>query len=563
MEKRLLLAVALSVGFLLLWTWLFTPPPPHPGAPSGAAGTQAPGPSGPAGVSTGAASGGATGSGPGVTAPSLAGVGGVEGAARRPDLWRLKKYLDDHGHPLELVSQAGRTSDHLPLQFLLEDPETTRRLKDALYTVTRKEAAEDGRTITTIAFAFGDGAGLQATKSLRVDHASYITEVEVAAAVAARAVEPSLVWGVGFGPHNGLENGRYSDTAHAVVNLGGRVTRLDPTKMKPEQLPAIERGPVVWAGLEDRYFAAVLVPQAPADGTPAAGGEARVESVRLVEDGREHFFPSFALAVAGASRYHLFVGPKDYDVLKGFRLGLERLLDFGMFTVIALPLFYALKFIDRYVGNFGWAIVILTVVIRLIFFPLMHRSQVKMRAMQEKMKRIQPKLKAMKERYHRLERKEAEKGNARARHQLRQKMNEEMMELYKEEGINPLGSMSGCLPLLLQLPILYAFYAILTIAIELRKAPFMFWIGDLSQKDPYFVTPIVMGVTMLVQQMMTSSTIADPAQRRMMYLMPIMFTYFFISLPSGLVLYWLTSNLLGIGQQYLINKEVDAARDTA
>ena len=134
-------------------------------------------------------------------------------------------------------------------------------------------------------------------------------------------------------------------------------------------------------------------------------------------------------------------------------------------------------------------------------------------------------------------------------------MNDEMMRLYKEEGINPLGSMSGCLPLLLQMPILYGFYTILTISIDLRQAPFVFWIYDLAEKDPYFVTPIVMGATMLLQQVMTSSSIADATQRRMMYMMPVMFTYFFINLPSGLVLYWLVNNILGIGQQYLVNKE--------
>jgi YidC/Oxa1 family membrane protein insertase len=138
-------------------------------------------------------------------------------------------------------------------------------------------------------------------------------------------------------------------------------------------------------------------------------------------------------------------------------------------------------------------------------------------------------------------------------------MNEEMMALYKEEDINPLGSMSGCLPILLQIPILYGFYTILSIAIELRRAPFLLWIRDLSSKDPYFVTPIIMGGTQLIQQAMTSSSIPDPAQRRVMYLMPIMFTWIFLSFPSGLVLYWLVNNLLGIGQQYLINKQAAAS----
>jgi YidC/Oxa1 family membrane protein insertase len=173
------------------------------------------------------------------------------------------------------------------------------------------------------------------------------------------------------------------------------------------------------------------------------------------------------------------------------------------------------------------------------------------------MKKLQPKIKAMRERYRKLERKEAERGRPQARMELRRRMNEEMMALYRQEDINPFGSMTGCLPLILQIPILYAFYQILSKAIELRKAPFLLWITDLSQKDPYYVTPIIMGGTMLIQQVMTSSSIPDPTQRRIMYIMPIMFTYLFVNFPSGLVLYWLVNNLLGIAQQYLVNKEAE------
>jgi YidC/Oxa1 family membrane protein insertase len=607
MDRRTLIAVALSIAVLVIWTWLFTPPPAPPDtAPPAGAARPSPVSGAPSAPGTGSTGGAEAESGPRGGSADLSGLGGAAGGAARPDLppgekiaapseevvsidtplwsirlsnrgarvvsWRLTKYPDDAGKPLELVSAAGSKLDHLPLQFLLDDPASARRLKEALFRVTRRETG-DGHPATEVVFAWSDGAGLMATKTLRIEHDSYVAEVEVAAAVEGRPVTPTLVWGAGFGAHDGLETGRFSDSAYAVLDLGGRVTRIPQTKVKPESAVA-DSGPIVWAGLEDRYFAAVLVPQeagapgpgAPAGGaaTPAAGmpggvpGRARIESLRLVEEGREKFFLSFALGVPAASHFHLFVGPKDYDLLKGLRLGLENLLDFGMFSVIALPLFRALKFIHRYTGNFGWAIVLLTFGIRLLFFPFMHKSQVKMRRMQDKMKRVQPKLKALRERYHRLERKEIEKGNPRARHQLRQKQNEEMMDLYREEGINPMASMSGCLPLLLQLPILYAFYAILTIAIELRRAPFLLWVHDLSQKDPYYVTPIVMGVTMLLQQAMTSSSIADPAQRRMMYVMPILFTYFFVNLPSGLVLYWLTSNLLGIAQQYLINREVEA-----
>ena len=173
-----------------------------------------------------------------------------------------------------------------------------------------------------------------------------------------------------------------------------------------------------------------------------------------------------------------------------------------------------------------------------------------MRHTQEKMKKIQPRVQAIKERYRKMKRDMAG----------RQKMNGEIMALYSKEGINPLGGMSGFLPLLLQVPILWGFYNLLNVAFELRQAPFALWITDLSKKDPYYVTPIVMGVTMLIQQVMTGSSIPDATQRRMMYLMPLIFTWFFKDLPSGLVLYWLVNNVLAIGQQYLINTQV--ARET-
>lgn len=594
MEKRLLLAVALSIAFLFLWTWLFTPPPSPPAGPGASppAGEQG-APPGPAGAGSPAPGGeGETGRpdspgapGPAPEKPRLQ-TGKAIGAVAEETIavdtpllairltnrgarvtsWKLKEYLDDKGAPLDLISAAGHKLDHLPLQVQLEDQDAAKRLTQAIYAVSRKELTEDGAAITEITFSYGDGAGLQATKTLRVNHSSYLADLGVTVTVGGRPVAPTLLWGAGFGPHNGLEEGRFTDAASAVADLDGNVLRIPRSSIKREE-PLTEGGRVAWAGLEDRYFAAILVPAAPApDGATAPvtpQGRLRVETLRLVEEGREEFFLSFAIGVPDAARYHLFVGPKDYDLLKSLRLGLERLVNFGFFSWFAMPLFYALKFIRRFAGNFGWAIVLLTVLIRVLFFPLMHRSQVKMRQIQEKMKRVQPRLKALRERYHRLERKEAEKGNARGRHQIRQKMNEEMMQLYKEEGINPLGSMSGCLPMLLQLPFLWAFYQILLVAIELRRAPFVGYLRDLSQKDPYYVTPIIMGITMLVQQMMTASSIPDPAQRRMMYLMPIMFTYFFLNLPSGLVLYWLTSNLLGIGQQYLINRQVEAESKAA
>jgi YidC/Oxa1 family membrane protein insertase len=593
MDRRLFLAFGLSMVVLIAWMWLFSPPapPPQTGKPAGSAepgpgqgtGLAAPPAATPAAAGTPGAAAGAT---PGMAPAAIPPSGAPETAVAAPDLppgapiqagkeeeivvetdlqtirlsnrgarvlsWRLRRYLDHDEQPLELVSPAARSLGAWPLQVLVDDPAATRALADALHRVERRdETAPDGSKFTAIRFAWSDGKGTAVSRALRVHHGSYVADLEVRALAGGRASVPSIVWGPGFGPHTGLEKGQYAEVVGAVLNAGGETTRRPRTDFKRD-VPWDADGRLAWAGLEDKYFAALFVPPS------GASGQARFQVRPLVEDGVERFHPEAAFRLAAGGPVRLFVGPKDYQLLHGLNLGLDPLINFGFFGVIALPLFHALKFLHGYVGNYGWSIIILTVVIRVLFFPFMHRGQVKMRHMQEKMKRIQPKVKALKERYRKLERKEADRGNAGARYALRQKMNEEMMAIYKEEAINPLGQMSGCLPLLAQIPILYAFYTILTIAIELRHAPFVLWIDDLSLMDPYYVTPIIMGGTMLVQQWMTSASIPDPAQRKMMYLMPIIFTWMFLRLPSGLVLYWLVNNLLGIGQQYLVNKEADA-----
>ena len=597
MEKRLGLAIALCVGFMLLWTWLFPPPKPLPPAAAPAAGpatAAAPSDANPAAAgsaSSGAAPGPAAVAAPGGGestaggtaaggAPSGAGMPAATRAAFLPAAattaaaekeiaiqtplaeirlatkgarvtsWVLRKYKDAHGAPLDLVNPAAAKLDRLPLDLLLEDKDAARVLREADYAVERKETNLEGHRTVVLTFAWSDGHGNAAAKILRVPEDSYVAELEAAAEIQGKPVTPAISWGAGFERDEDESSERLGVGARAVVGLPDRIDHRYQDKITPAA-PWGEEGPILWAGLENKYFAAILVPQG------AASVRTRAEALRLVEDGREFFHLDLSMAAAGATHYHLFVGPKDHDMLAGLGLGLERLLNFGMFSIIALPLFKALKFIHRYVGNYGWAIIILTVGIRLVFFPFMHRGQLKMRLAQENMKKLQPKLKALKERYEKLLRKEIGKGTAGARARLRQEQNEEMMRLYKEEGINPFASMSGCLPLLVQMPILWGFYNILTIAIDLRQAPFMLWIRDLSIQDPYFVTPILMGGTMLAQQLMTASAIPDPAQRRMMYVMPIMFTWFFLHLPSGLVLYWLVNNLLGIVQQYLVNKEAD------
>jgi YidC/Oxa1 family membrane protein insertase len=597
MEKRLGLAIALCVGFMLFWSWMMDRTKPQPPvepaaavAPATASGTPVTGPAAsgtgaagsapgsPAAPAAGGSPSGATATGAG--APSGAGLPAATRAeflpaaattasdekeisietplavirlatkGARVTSWVLRNFKDAQGAPLDLVNPAAAKLDRLPLDLLLEDKDGARTLRDADYAVERKETVEDGHRTITVTFAWSDGRGNSAAKILRMREDSYVAEIEAAAEIQGKPVTPAISWGAGFERDNEESSERLGVGARAVVGLPDRIDHRYQDKITPDA-PWGEEGPILWAGLESKYFAAILVPQG------AASVRTRAESLRLVEDGREFFHLDLSMIAAGATHYHLFVGPKDHDLLAGLGLGLERLLNFGMFSIVALPLFTALKFIHRYVGNYGWAIIILTVGIRLVFFPFMHRGQLKMRLAQEKMKKMQPKLKSLKERYEKLQRKEIGKGTAGARARLRQEQNEEMMKLYKEEGINPFASMSGCLPLLVQMPILWGFYNILTIAIDLRQAPFMLWIRDLSVQDPLYVTPILMGGTMLAQQLMTSSAIPDPAQRRMMYVMPIMFTWFFLHLPSGLVLYWLVNNLLGIVQQYLVNKEAD------
>ena len=201
-----------------------------------------------------------------------------------------------------------------------------------------------------------------------------------------------------------------------------------------------------------------------------------------------------------------------------------------------VPLHRSLKWVYSWVGNYGFAIIAITLLVNLIIFPLRHKSVVSMRKLSE----LQPEMKAIQERYKHLKASDPEKS----------KMNQEVMALYRDRGVNPV---SGCLPMILTMPILFAFYRLLSQAIEIRGAPFVLWITDLSVHDPLYITPVIMGVSMVVQQRLTP-TQGDPMQQRIMMLMPIMFTFMFLWAPSGLVIYWLTSNVLGIGQQVVTNR---------
>ncbi len=294
-----------------------------------------------------------------------------------------------------------------------------------------------------------------------------------------------------------------------------------------EKSAKIYNDSIIWSGFVEKYFLNILAPQDSAKQVQVQKGEGFVEN---------RFVSPFINLEAGQQQsfdYVSFIGPKDFDLLQGVGYSFERAKDFGFFRFLAKPLLHVLKFFYGFLGNYGFAIILLTVCIKLIFWPLTQKSYKSMKGMQK----LQPEMQKMREKY----------GHD------KQRLNQEMMSFYKDNKVNPLG---GCLPMLIQIPVFFALYQVLLGAIELRHAPFMLWITDLSMKDPYYVTPLIMGVTMFLQQKMTPTNM-DPTQAKIMLMMPVVFTFLFLNFPAGLVIYWLVNNLLTILQQYLIKRQPD------
>lgn len=327
---------------------------------------------------------------------------------------------------------------------------------------------------------------------------------------------------VTLGSNFGIYDAKDESAPHIGPVVLKDADRIELVTKKLDE-PKVYKEGLKWIAQEDKYFFASIVPS----------GQVLEAKVWKVQDS-----PVVALKVKpGVSTYIVYAGPKDYDRLQELKVGLEHIVDFGFFSILARPLFWILKFFYRFMGNYGWAIVLLTIIVRIPFIPLLNKSQKSMKKMQE----IQPKLTELREKY---------KKDP-------QKLQKETMEMYKKYKVNPMG---GCLPMLLQIPVFFALYKVLMIAIELRGAPFMLWITDLSAKDPYYVMPIVMGVTMVIQQKMTPTSL-DPKQNKIMMLMPVVFTFLFLNFASGLVLYWLVNNVLSIIQQFFTNRKL--ARESA
>ena len=396
--------------------------------------------------------------------------------------WRLKTYRDKAGTPVDLVPQtlAGAAR---PFQIETGNGAIDARANAALFRVDGGGAAQDAKTgAWQAAFEYREAGGISVRKVFTIDPQRFTVRAVITADVAGTPADVGVVMGPGPGDVETSESSRYQMGARANLYREGKIERRDARALLT--VPLAE-GQMRWAGVDDHYFLSAAL---------LGGSPARVEYKPLIiqdSAGKPlHTFIGYTVnPKADGVDTTFFIGPKAFDLLKGLDGQLVRAIDYGMFAWLVVPLLGALNWVNVYIGNYGWSIIVLTFLINLAIFPLRHKSVVSMRKMQE----LQPEIKAIQDRY----------GKLKATDPAKQKMNQELMELYKQRGVNPA---SGCVPMLLTMPILFAFYSMLAYSIELRGAPFGLWIRDLSRYDPFYVSPILTGITMLVQQRMTPQT---------------------------------------------------------
>jgi len=434
--------------------------------------------------------------------------------------WNLKKYnktADKASGPVNLVAS----------------PDKTPTLRTRLVYDSTIETAELTSTDKSIILAKGDrrevvlrgvtSKGLNVEKRYLFTGSDYLVKTELRITNGAKTafngfVDTTVV--------KGQKKVKKKKRSRAAYHEGGLVSIGDKVIRHKDKDPGETRNAdVKWIGVENKYFLSALIPitKIPVSWRLNSPVNEEVSAVT-------RFAVSIAPGETALYSYNTFMGPKKYDLLVSEKSGLQGSVEFGYFSFMAKPLLHVLNFLQSYVVNYGIAIIVLTIVIKLIFYPLTHHGLKSMNGM----KKVQPQIAAIKERY----------KDDKAR------LNKEIMALYKKYKINPVG---GCLPMILQIPVFIALYEVLYVCIELRHAPFFLWIHDLSAQDPYYITPLIMGGSMFLQQKMTPTSV-DPTQAKMMLFMPVIFTVMFLKFPSGLVIYWLVNNILSIAQQYYINK---------
>lgn len=564
-NRRLLLAFLLSMIVIGAWFWLFPPPKPVPPPLNPAKSSQAqtpsqtPVPGQPAAPGAPAAVGTSNPAAPAaetIQATAEERVTLTDGRAQAVFTNRGAQLLSmvvpekatRNSGSLELVrKRAGGT---YPYSLVTKAGLKPHPLDDALF---RAEKSADGRSVL---FRYSGPLGV-AEKRFGFDPHGLL-EADV-------RLPGKTDWGVVLGP--GIRNltpeemkSRF-EHRRAVYKQGDAVKVLDAAgAFDPVEVTGQGLG---WIGLADTYFLSAQIPQTGLEKVvlqPVMAQETKGEGATfapvppkdVITKEQKDLPREFSVVLEPAGDRLALVsywGSKEFERLKALPYGLEGTVEMGKFSFLARPLLAGLHWIyDHVVQNYGWAIILMTVLIKLLLLPITHKSTMSMRRMQE----LNPKVQSIKDKY----RTKLKDKQGRPNLEMQKKMNDEVMGLYKEAGVNPAG---GCFPLLLQMPILFAFYGLLGSAVELRKAPWMLWIHDLSVHDPYYVLPIVMGISQFLQVRMGPQT-GDPMQRKMFQLMPIVMTFLFLGFPSGLVIYWLTNNILTIIQLQVYNRQQKAAQ---
>lgn len=449
--------------------------------------------------------------------------------------WQLKEHKNEKGEDLEIVPLRSSEINIYPFSLRTEPSSRTepsffdKTINSALYKSSISGLELKNGKGGELRFQYADEKGTRVEKIFTFQDGKYDFDVQINVWRNGQKIEPGVLWGPGIGnPTPSDQKKRFGGGSGIAVFQPQKVKQLKENKYMPlrkwQDLISKNRDSffyVQWAAYEDNYFTALFL----------AASQKSIAT--FIREGPEQA-PYFLLSISSPQK--AFIGPKDFDILKEFGYETKKLIRYGIFGFISEILQRALKAIHKVFPNWGFSIIILTIIIKIFLFPLTYSSTKSMAKMQE----LQPKIKALKARY-----KKSKTDIAQ-----RRKMNEETMKLYKEHGVNPAG---GCLPMLLQMPIFFGFFMLLRQSIEIRHSPFIFWIKDLSVSDPYYVTPIVMGLTQFISQKMMPTS-ADPSQARMMLIMPVVMTFLFLTFPSGLVLYWLTNNVLQIAQQYIMNR---------
>jgi YidC/Oxa1 family membrane protein insertase len=562
-ELRILVASLLSFAVIILWAKFFGPKPPvqpaqpnrpavtapaTPGAPSlpaveGKPGTNVYAPATPATMAPATAAS--------VTAKSDSEERTVvvENSLYRVEIsnrgavvksWQLKHYKDDAKpqRVLDVVHpDASQQTGGWPFSLVLDDEQSQNAANGGLYQLSSPATALQAPADVELTWSDGH---LEVTKHFRFDH-TYVIRVETSAKLNGKPLTAGLGWLGGFGDLT-VTNPAPVETVSTYYSEGGKITNFAHKKLE-----GLDKwGPGLWqsgkdfVGIEDRYFTAAFLP---ANGAAPGTLETRYwKSWRTVKvNGQDTAEPVPQVATATSAQplaLRVYVGPKDYDDLKKMNPPLHGLINFGWLEFIAEPLFHGLKWLHNYIANWGWAIVLLTLVINMLLFPLRISSY----KTTLKMQRVAPEIKAIQEKYKKYSMRDPRKAE----------MNKEVMAVYSREGINPMG---GCFQMFLQMPVWFGLNTALRYAIEMRHATWL-WITDLSSKDPYYVLPVLMGASMYLVSKMTPMTATDPQQQAMMKIMPITMAGIFMISPisSGLAVYILTSSVVGIAQQWYLNR---------